>query len=358
VSVFKRYKGQRITPKHPQYAKAKWWVYKRLNGRVIHRSIPEAQNKAEAELAEREIVRQAFNRRYGVADSKTSFTSFANGKYWQYVEQNNVNITAKRQYVRILCEHFSGLLTDISPQGCRDCQWALQRGDLSPSSVNRIMSTLSKIFTLACEEGILDRNPMQYVRMLKEPPPRKRLLTNKEKERLWKCLSDDLFLSRVVSLALNLPLRKGQLAAITPDAVNFQNGTLYTVSSKGRAARIIPLNSTALTTLRCMVTDSQLPFPLKDFRRRWKRVMVAAGVNKPDGKRGENFTFHDLRKEFATELLRRNVNPNIIQKLFAHSDMSITNIYTDADSAMLFDAVNTLDATTLQPSNENEGFVN
>lgn len=30
MAVFKRYKGERITAKHPAYAKARWWVYRRL----------------------------------------------------------------------------------------------------------------------------------------------------------------------------------------------------------------------------------------------------------------------------------------------------------------------------------------
>jgi integrase len=93
-----------------------------------------------------------------------------------------------------------------------------------------------------------------------------------------------------------------------------------------------------------------LPFPLKDFRKRWKRTLVSAGINKKDGKRGENFTFHDLRKEFASNLIRNNVNPEIIRKLFAHSDMSITQVYMHSDFDELSNAVN-----TLNPSNSEDG---
>jgi integrase len=104
-----------------------------------------------------------------------------------------------------------------------------------------------------------------------------------------------------------------------------------------------------------MLKKQCLPFPLTDFRRRWQRVMVASGINKKDGKRGENFTFHDLRKEFASELIRKNVNPNIVQKLFAHSDMSITNVYMHSEMDELKAAVNTLDATELQHTQEIDG---
>jgi site-specific recombinase XerD len=72
--------------------------------------------------------------------------------------------------------------------------------------------------------------------------------------------------------------------------------------------------------------------------------MVSAGINDPNGTREANYHFHDLRKELASELIRNNVNPNIVQKLFAHSDMSITNVYMHSDNQALSDALNTLDA--------------
>ena len=61
MSVFKRYKGVRITSAHPAFAKARWWTYKRLNGKVIHQAIPEAHTRREAEAAERQIIKGAFD---------------------------------------------------------------------------------------------------------------------------------------------------------------------------------------------------------------------------------------------------------------------------------------------------------
>lgn len=313
-----------------------------MNGRAVQKALKYAQTKEEAEQAAREIVRQAFDKRYGVKGS-TAFKEFAENTYLQYVEQRNVNRGAKQLYVRHLVTAFGkALLSEITPQQCRTVQSVLRR-QTSDSSVNRIMSTASKIFSLACEEGILDRNPMQYVKSLKEPPPRNRLLKTEEREKLWCQLQTDPLLFRLITLAVNLPLRRGQILAITPDAVDLQNGLLYVISSKGRDARWVPLNTTAQNTLQAMLTDGQIPFPLKDFRRRWKRILISAGINKKGGKRGENFTFHDLRKEFASELIRKNVNPNIVQKLFAHSDMGITNVYMHAEQEQLFEAVKRLD---------------
>jgi integrase len=312
--ILKRYKGKKLKPRDKDWNKGTWYIWKRLNGRIIHKAIPEAQTKEQAELAERKIIEAEFNRKYGVAQT-VSFVEFAHGPYTRYFESANTNIGAKRLYVEKLCAAFKvQTLDSITPQDCRDLQTRLRK-TTSDSSVNRIMSTASRLFSLACEEGVLDRNPMQYVKALREPAPRSRLLTSEEKERLWDHLiTTDTLLFRLVTLAVNLPLRRGQLLAITPDAIDFQNGLLLCIASKGRSSRAIPINSTALTTLRDMTTDGQLPFPLKDFRKRWWKALKNAGI--------EGFRFHDLRKEFASELIRNNVNPNIVQKLFAHSDMS------------------------------------
>jgi integrase len=335
VSVFKRYKGKRLTSRSKDWDKGTWYVWKRIEGKIIHKAIPTAQTKEQAEKAERKIIEDAFNRRYGTGPAEVGFGEFCEGTYKRYYEANNANVTAKRGYVRRLCEAFRGkALNEITPQDCRDVQAKLRR-TTSDSSVNRITSTLSKIFSLACEEGIIDRNPMQYVKSLKEPPPRNRLLTEKEKERLWKALESDSLMKNLVTLAVNVPLRRGQLLAIKPDAIDFHNGLLFVIASKGRSSRQIPLNTTAVATLREMYQSGNLPFPLKDFRKRWWRALRSANIS--------NFTFHDLRKEFASELIRKNVNPTIVQKLFAHSDMSITNVYMHAEMDQLKQAVNTLD---------------
>ena len=345
MSVFKKFRGKRITPKDKNWSKGTWYVWKRIAGKIIHRSIPDARTKEQAELAERRYIEQSFNRRFGIA-SNVPFAEFADGPYTRYVEQHNVNQVAKKHYIALLKKQFKGRsLADVSPQDCRDAQWHLRR-KMSDSSVNRVMSTASKLFTLACEEGLLDRNPMQYVKMLKEPEPRKRLLTVEEKEKLWIELEKDPLLANLVRLAVNLPLRRGQLLAITPAAVDFQNGVLFTISSKGRPGRLVPLNTIAENTLRHLINDSQLPFPLKDFRKRWFRALSAAGI--------QDFRFHDLRREQASELIRQNVNPEVVRKLFAHSDLRITQVYMHSDMDELKAAVKTLEnppqCNELQPS--------
>ena len=96
MAVYKRYKGKKISSKHPAYAIARWWVYKRVKGYgTIHQGIPEARTREEAELAERQLLKQLFDKSYGITDTTTTFESFVESTYRKYVEQNNVNKVAK-----------------------------------------------------------------------------------------------------------------------------------------------------------------------------------------------------------------------------------------------------------------------
>ncbi len=140
-----------------------------------------------------------------------------------------------------------------------------------------------------------------------------------------------------------MPLRRGQLLALNEDVIDFENQRVWVIGSKGRPPRSVPINTTAASVLRDLIADKQLPFPIVDFRKRWHPVLVRAKINKPEGTREENYHFHDLRTYFASELIRRNTNPLIVQNLFAHSDMSITNIYAETDADLMLEAVKRLD---------------
>lgn len=356
MSVFKRFKGKKINSKDKNWSRGTWYIWKRIGGKIIHKAVPEAQTKEQAETAERREIELLFNKKYGAQDSPTTFAQFVDATYTKYVEQNNINKKAKEFYCAELKKFFGKkLLSDITPQDCRDYQYKRQHSKTrfdqkySPSSVNREMSTLSKIFNLACEQEILERNPTQYVKQLKEPPPRKRLLTEAQKEKLYQEVAKDVFLYRVVRLALNLPLRAGQILAIRKEDVDFERNILTVIASKGRDSRPVHLNKNAADILKELSVDVSAGHlllvkgkPVKSFGKRWRSALVRAGINKENGTREDNFHFHDMRTWFSERLIKRGVHAKAIQGAFAHSDSSISDIYINVDP-LVVDALDRLD---------------
>lgn len=373
MSVFKRYNGKRITSDDPNWSRGTWYVYKRIAGQPpIQKAIPEAKTMKQAEQAELKEIAKAFNKKYG-EKPETTFHAFADSTYRTYVEQTNVNKKAKLTDLEIFLKFFGKkkLLSDIKVKDCRDLQYQIintpvinyrkdketgrmveaSRHDRSPSTVNRQMTSLSKIFTLACEEELITRNPMRHVKSLDEPPPRQRLLTEEQKERFWSEVLKDRFMFRIVMLGLNMPVRRGQILALKKQDIDFANHKAWIIGSKGRQRRPIPLNSAAETILRelCDAVPNETGHlitykgnPITDFRTRWKKLLVRADINKADGTREQNFHFHDLRTELASTLLRNNVNPELIRQLYAHSSMQITQNYIGAQDDLLQAAIDTV----------------
>ncbi len=349
MSVYKRYGGKKVTSRDPNYDKARWYVWKRVKGHpVIHQAIPEARTKEQAELAEKKLIDNLFNEAYGER-KPIGFTEFVDTVYLKHARQKNPTIYVIEIFCTELKKFFGNRkITTITPQDCRDYQHqrlntpTKYKKPRSPSSVNKEMTTLTRIFNLAIEEKKLSESPMRFVQKLKEPKPRRRLLTDDQKKALWAELEKDDYLMRFVLLATNLPLRKGQILAITAPAIDFQGNTLLAVASKGKEPRKVPINATAKAVLTEMVERNQF-FDVKIFQKRWQKMLVAAGINKKDGTREENYHVHDLRVWFGSELIRLGVNPYYVKDLFGHSSMEVSAIYIEPEMSDLTDAVRKLD---------------
>lgn len=357
MSVYKRFKGKRINHGAKDYDKGTWYVSKRIRGELLHKAIPEVKTKKEAIEVADKLISDIKARRYGL-QREAGFQEFANGNYLRYCEQNNESFYTKELFVKEFNKHFGKMkLSEITPQDCRDYQYKRLHtpvkggGRRKNGSVNRETNALSKLFSLACEQGLLQDSPMRWVKKLESDPPRRRSLTAEQRKALWAELEKDIVLMRLVTLAFNLPLRRGQLLAIRPSDVDVEESILWATKSKGKQSRAVPLNDTALFTLKMMIQDGQLPFPVKRFEKRWWAALEDAGINKKDGTRETNFHFHDLRHVFGSELLKRGVNPYHIKELFGHTDMKTSAIYLSSEMAELSEAVRRLDPVELEGIN-------
>ena len=56
-----------------------------------------------------------------------------------------------------------------------------------------------------------------------------------------------------------------------------------------------------------------------DIKRSWETVLKFAQI--------ENFRFHDLRHNFASQLVMQGVDLNVIRELLGHADMKMTLRY-------------------------------
>ena len=121
MAVYRRFNGKKVTSRDPNYSIARWYCYKRIKGhKTIHQSIPEARTKEQAEQAERRLLDDLFDAKYGER-RKPAFTQFCDETYLKYCRQHNANSYVIELFVKELKTFFgSKLLTAITPQDCRD----------------------------------------------------------------------------------------------------------------------------------------------------------------------------------------------------------------------------------------------
>ncbi len=214
------------------------------------------------------------------------------------------------------------------------------------ATVNRILETLSPIFTYDMRLGYIDRNPVTLAG---------KLPLDEVHVTYWSVEEADAFLSycrekyarrknwvyRLYLLALNTGLRWGELAALQWDRVDLNKNLIIvsrTVSqktgeiretTKGRRIRHVGINSSLKPALvaqkydsngRLVVGFNDRPLNLYNFKRdHFERDMKEAEV--------QRIRWHDLRHTFASQFVMRGGSLYDLQKLLGHRDLRTTERY-------------------------------
>jgi integrase len=138
-------------------------------------------------------------------------------------------------------------------------------------------------------------------------------------------------LTPMVTMLLHTGLRFGEACSLTWGDVDVV-GALLTVrgeTTKTQTTRYVPLNKTALDTLKTWkperVDVGAFVFPGRDAKRlvdiktAWKQIIKAATIT--------GFRVHDLRHTFASKLVQAGVDLNTVRELLGHSDIKMTLRY-------------------------------
>lgn len=346
MAVYKRFNGKRVTSRHPKYDRATWYAYFRIDGKAYNRSL-NARTEKQAEKAERDLIDKIIA---GESDER-GFTDFVEDVYRRYINQLESKGT-QELFIPLFTSFFKNKpIHKIKPQMCRDyrnhrASVPTKNGQRSNGSLNREMAALSKIFSLAIEEGCLKENPLARVKKLRENDPRHRVLSEAQLAALFRELDKDLLVKDVATLAMNFPLRKNQIVSIQNRHVDLENRILTVIQSKGKPPRELYINDATVETLerRCRQYPDDL-FPVKRFEKRWRKILKNAGINQEEGTREENFHFHDLRTYLGTSMIKSGVSPRVVQKTFNHSNMTTSAIYMAVEFEQQKEALQTASAT-------------
>ena len=159
-------------------------------------------------------------------------------------------------------------------------------------------------------------------------------------------------LTPMVLLSLNTGLRQGELFSLTWSAVDMNTRTLSVLASnsKGNRTRTIPLNDEAHDILRAIRPNDAngLVFAspvtggrLNNVKKAWAGITEAAGI--PD------LRWHDLRHDFASQLVMLGVSLYVVQELLGNTKAKMTQLYARLAPSTLATAVSRLALNQKRP---------
>jgi integrase len=151
----------------------------------------------------------------------------------------------------------------------------------------------------------------------------------------------------MVLVSLNTGVRQGELFSLAWEQVDLTLRTITVLAShsKGNTTRTIPLNDEALAVMTAIQPKQAAGLVFKspisggrfnNVKKAWAEITKAAKM--PD------LRWHDLRHDFASQLVMRGVPLFTVQKLLGHANSKMTQRYAKLAPGALADAVNMLGA--------------
>src|ERR1043165_2682514 len=238
MAVWKRYHGKRVKGEGPK-GKGTWIVEFRLRGHYVKQAIPEARTKAEAEQAQTKIRRDIFDDKYERAAGNRDFTEFVDEVFVPWAKTSKRSWQDDEERARPLKEFFAGKrLRDITPMLIEQFKQqrlktkTLHKRDRSPATVNRELQVLSKVFSMAYDNGLVETNPMQRVHKLREAPARERYLTDEEE--IAVLVGRRAHIRPIVVVALQTGMQQGEILGLRWEHMDFDQKTSHCANTNQR----------------------------------------------------------------------------------------------------------------------------
>lgn len=322
-----------------------------------------AMSAADARKKVLDIRHQIEVQEIGVKQSTENFMSFVEGdfKEWCVASRKDGESTIKRLKDQF-GKHQIGRtkLKDVTPQMIDRYKGECMK-KYAPATTVRHMGDLSRVFSKAVEWGMLKRNPVSTVSRPKVDRKSTRLyLTNDEIKRLTKVLNKwenmslhgtkeerrthATYLPYIVRLAVNTGMRRSELMNLRWSDIDEKERiiTVRGTDAKSVTTRRIPISDKLAGELgvwnnlsgREHQSEGDYVFPFRSFKRSWASFRKMAGL--------EHIVFHELRHNFASQLVLRGTPIPVVSELMGHTDIKTTSIYLSVREDEKFKAVELL----------------
>lgn len=325
-----------------------WWIrYAGLNGRVIRESAKTTlKREAEYLLAcRRKDIKEGKAPEIKKINNHT-FRELA-GHYlsWAVVQKS---FNSKKIFVKQLVESFGNCpLRSLNTRLVEEYQTKILTSGRKPATANRHLATIKHMITKAVEWDMVEEDILKKVRRVKFKPEhnkRLRFLSKEECQTLINACHPHL--KPIVITALNTGMRRGEILSLEWEKnIDMKHGFifLYGDMTKNGERREIPINQTLRETLKRLPRRLDSPYVFtdgegkrfKEVKRSFKSALRRASI--------KDFTFHDLRHTFASQLVMAGVDITTVKELLGHKTLTMTLRYSHLAPSHKTNAVNVLD---------------
>ena len=309
-----------------------WWLYFRRDGKRYRESTGvqvgtrEDKQLAEDQLAkrQREVAEGQIN---GVKVKAVTFADFAD----DFLRTDSPEKKSKDRDRGIL-DTFKALwrgenLDSITTKRIEDFK-ATRLQYRSPATVSKELQVVKRLFKKAVEWGRIEKNVAQPVTKPRVNNGRVRYLEPEELDRLMRKLPN--WLRPVAIFARFTGARRGEILGLTWNDVDTRRGLIRLRDTKAGNDATIEMNGTVRSLLASMpkpISRSQRVFGTVEDTpaawakagRAWRSACRAVKI--------ENFRFHDLRHQAATDLLTLGADLNDVRDFLRHTNMTMTLRY-------------------------------
>lgn len=302
-----------------------------------------------------------------------SFAQFFEKEYkaWLLANRPDTCADSMRRIKNGLIPLFGRLpLDEIKPRLVE--KWRIDRltkHNVQPITVNKEIKRLKTILGRAVKWGFITENPLanfemlkladnsrvrflereEYIRLMEALElEEERLRRERDKGNQWRAergyplypdLRKQTFVNSLrakVVLSLGSGIRKCELRRLRREKhIDFQRQGLFLTPdiTKAKKPRFIPLGDATWQVLMDWLAQTRkeygktgLVFPGKDkdsefdnMKRSWSRLLKVAKI--------ENFNWHDMRHDYASQLVMSGVDLNTVRELLGHADLKMTIRY-------------------------------
>ncbi len=311
----------------------KYRVSVTLNGKTATRMTSSLEEAKQAEAD----IRNSLANRTAEAKPQIMTLNYIWNKYLPWAKENKSSWKDDEyNYLKHLQPVFGDKALDaIRPldiegfiSGMKNSQNA-QGKDFKPATIKHQIVLLRRLFNIAIKWDLFQKvNPVCRVTIPKTDNQITEFMTPEQTESLlktleeWPCRNTAAF----VKFAFYTGLRRGELFKLKWSDVDLDRGFITLRNPKGGKTITLPVSSEAIETLKSLPLQGEYVFPgkggkqMEDFKSPWDRIRKAAGLP-------ENFRFHGLRHNFASQLVSNGVGLEVVKELMTHKDMITTQRY-------------------------------